>query len=348
MSRRSPALAWTGDRLFVFGGEWPESGGFLTNDAALINPRTGKVEKIDPGPFKPKLWFPKAVAVGSQVIVVGTSCRTIDLGEEGYNCDDPTHFTSAVYNVEDHEWNKFDFPPESRRIRQGEAHAMGSTSDGRAIFRLSEFLGAAGERSQFWSFSAEDEKWERLPDAPFEPGDSFGHGTCLQGDQLFVSGIREPPGGGTFAPISLARLELQGDSKWRFKKLPDVEYAPERPGDVFADIQCSDKKVMLRVVVDSRQIDPLWVYDSKSGEWTTAAIAPGHAEAPFYDDFSTKSELIFPSSGFAYDADSDSWRDVGELPPISRGGVPAGRGIAGYVDGDFGTRGSDVYYFVPQ
>jgi hypothetical protein len=71
--RLGPTVAWTGSRLFVYGGLDPGRTHFL-GDAALVDVRTGRVDALPTPPLRQPLGARAAVAVDGSVVLIGTLC----------------------------------------------------------------------------------------------------------------------------------------------------------------------------------------------------------------------------------------------------------------------------------
>lgn len=186
-ARRSPALAWTGDRLFVYGGSpdpvRPVDETHLPaerTDAALWDPVTRRFAPVAEAPFDLPLnsSYTWAAAVGEQVTVLGTSCSpdsTRDREDSSNHCA-PGTYAAAVYDIAANEWDLVALPAELEREVDGYAEALGTTSDGRVV----ALLGPASAR-EFWTFDVADRSWSPLP-APEVRVEA----SCLAGDTVAV------------------------------------------------------------------------------------------------------------------------------------------------------------------
>ncbi len=324
--RGSPALAWTGDRLFVYGGtrvprdpETVRSSAPLAN-AALIAPGSGEVDPLPAAPFERALKVaPAAAVVGDEVLVVGALCReaTEDLG-----CP-PGGYRAAVYSIPDDEWRAVEMPDQVKLISNGQAEAVGTTSDGRAVLVLGarDGFGALANR-QIWTYSPADDAWERLPD----PG-ALIEGVCLAGDAVIVGSglLRETATTGDANGVGarLRVMALDGDARAWF---PTVAAGVAPTGDQ-ASMTCGET----RVLVDDGG-GALRIFDlGPGGGWRTPVEQPGddvHASRLW-----TGEEFLFLDPGsptMAYDPDSDTWRGIEGSGPSGVNPVWAGDAVVAW------------------
>ena len=308
--RGSPALAWTGERLFVYGGtpvprdtESVRSVEPLGN-AALIDPVSGDVDILPGAPFQRALRVaPAAVVVDDEVLVMGARCReaTEDLG-----CP-PGGYQAAMYSIPGDEWREIEVPDQLKLIANGQADAVGTTSDGRAVLVLGarDGFGPLANR-QIWTYSPADDTWERLPD----PG-ALIEGVCLADDAVVVgSGLLRETAASTAAPddptgvgATLRVLALDGDARVWF---PTASAGVVPTGDQ-ASMTCG----AMRVLVDDGG-GAMRIFDlGPDGGWRTPAEQPGddvHGSRLW-----TGEEFLFLDSNaptLAYDPDTDSWRGI--------------------------------------
>ncbi len=314
-ARGSPGVAWAGERLFVYGG-FPaddesygatlRAGDVPLDDAALIDPASGDVDRLPDAPFdRPLRSQPGVVAVGDDVVMVGDVCQTPRRADAVGDCA-PGVYATAVYSVEDDEWRAVDSPAEVAGIRNGQHAAVGATSDGRAVFVLGErgAFGAAPGR-QLWTYSPADDEWERLisPDLIIED-------VCLAGDTLVAAsglvqtaaaaGAPAAPGAGP----TLRLLDLDVDQP-AWLAAPPVEVASVGPT---SDITCGAHSVLL----DTGDGGSLRIYAiGPDGGWRHPAAMPGddHHVARLWNG----EEFLFLDpeiDNLAYAPRTDEWRTL--------------------------------------
>ncbi len=280
--RGSPALAWVGDRLFVYGGTPVpgESESVRTveplNDAALIDPDDGRVDVLPEPPFeRPMRTQPAALAVDDEVLVIGQLCRESD--SESRGCE-PGAYRAAVYSEPDDEWREVELPGRLERITNGQSEPVGVTSDGRAVVVLGaqdEGFGALVTR-ELWVYSLEDDEWEPLP----SPG-ALIEGACLAGDGVVVGsgllaataddavGDVEPtdPDALALAGPALRILALDGEARVWF---PTAAAGVLPTGDV-ASMACGDDLVLVDDGTGVKRVFDL----GPGGGWRESAPQPG-------------------------------------------------------------------------
>lgn len=350
--RESPAQAWVDGRLFVFGGTAMNltpgrHAPVLLTDGALMAPNSAEAFRVSAAPFEPPLYGPVAVAVGNQVVVLGISC-TIEFqpGSDVVGCA-PGDLSAATYDVEADQWTPIELPP-GLGATDADAHwvtkGLGATSDGRAVFAVTSGL---SDPAVFWAFSPATSEWMMIPGP--ERGSRE---ACLSGDTLVVLTTRfeqdgkiidsnpidraEPgqsvfigPDDGIVLP-SLALLDLNATPSWTVTApATDIKY----PFDFSPQIACMSGRVgvMNPVNVLSR----LRIYDRATGVWTVPAQPP--SEFFVRDKVGTDSELVFlptendvGTPGLAFNPTTGSWRQLGGLPPVTRGAFWNGSDIVGY------------------
>jgi hypothetical protein len=324
--RGAPGIAWTGDRLFVYGGfpaddesygESLRAGDNPLDDAALIDTASGNVDRLPEPPFdRPLRSQPGVVAVGDDVVVVGDLCQTPRRADAPGDCA-PGVYATAVYSIEDDEWRLVDSPPEVAQIRNGQHFGVGTTSDGRAVFVLGErggVFGAAPGR-QLWTYSVADDEWARVPSP-----DLIIEEVCLAGDTLVAAselvqaaataGVAPVPGPGP----TLRLFDLEGDDGG-WLPAPPVEVTSAAPT---ADITCGEDTVLL----DTGDGGSLRVYAiGPGGGWHSPQPMPGedHHVARLW----TGEEYLFLDpelDNLAYAPGTDEWRtldgkaDIGPEP----------------------------------
>jgi hypothetical protein len=189
-TREFPVLAWTGDRVFVYGGS-PEVGPEDTvwprpfADAALWDPTTGEYESIADPPFSlPLKDGAAAVVVDDSVVLVGALCATPEyLPDDASTRCDPGTFAAARYSLTDDTWEPLEAPAALATFENVSVDGLGATSDGRAVFSTAD----RGRR--LWLVDAEG-GWGALPPYPDTLRTTFGP-ECLVGDTV-VAASRNP------------------------------------------------------------------------------------------------------------------------------------------------------------
>lgn len=333
--RGSPALAWTGDRLFVYGGNpvpsERESARAVEplNDAALIDPANGDIDELADPPFdRPLRVAPAAVAVDDEVVVVGQLCRE---SENDDRACDAGAYRGAVYSVGDDEWREINLPNHLKQISNGQSEAVGTTSDGRAVLLLGarDGFGTLANR-EIWTYSPSDDEWEQLP----SPG-SLIEGVCLAGDAVVVgSGLLPQTAAGVAgAPVAqvdptevgptLAVLGLDGDARVWFP----TEAAGMLPTGDQASITCGEDLVLFDDGSEALRVFELGV----DGGWRTPAPKPGddvHASRLW-----TGEEFLFLDANaptLGYDPAADTWRGIEQSAPTGALSVWTGDSVVGW------------------
>jgi hypothetical protein len=365
-----PAQAWTGERLFVFGGNVPRGISTPFNDGALIDPQTGHTEPLAAAPFDPPLGYPKAIAAAGRVLVIGHSCAIppdFDPEISELPCE-PGTYAAATYDVAKGTWHSVEIPPEHREITiAGPSHsalqALGTTTDGRAVLMLGDF-----RSPQYWTIELETGKWSRLPD----PG-VWANDACVSNDELFVLTTkykngdtlleRDPtltpvpgqvytgyPGDGHVLP-SLAILDLRDPAPWRQTPVDEgVNLGESSPY-----LSCLDHAAaVLDAIFGPRNMR---LYTDATATWSIPAPPP---LARFFSltRIWTGSQLILlpteadaGSPAVAYVVADDCWRVLEGVPPVTRGAIWSGSAIVGYAEPLASVAGppfeAGPYHFVP-
>ena len=331
--RGSPALAWTGERLFVYGGNpvpsEHESARSVEplNDAALIDPTSGDVDRLPDPPFdRPLRLTPAAVAVDDEVVVVGQLCRESESDDRA--CDAGA-YRGAVYSVTDDDWREIELPNHLKMISNGQSEGVGTTSDGRAVLLLGGRGGYGTLASrELWTYSPADDEWERLP----APG-SLIEGVCLAGDAVVVGsglrpqtaapGVPAPPADPASVGPSLAVLALDGETRVWFP----TEAAGMMPSGDQANITCGDDLVLFDDGSEGLRVFDLGV----DGGWRTPSPKPG-------DDVHlarlwTGEEFLFLDANaptLGYDPATDTWRGIERSAPTGLHSVWTGDSVVGW------------------
>lgn len=155
------ALAWTGHVLFAFGGVQHDSGSpratGYTNDAAIYDPAAGRWKPVPRAPFDAPLLSPAAVAIGTDVIVVGSPCPSGSAtGSAKALACTPKGLDAARFDSEANVWH--DASPTDVESAGPPTRAVGSTG-GEAVFQAS---------GRLLAYSPNDDKWRLLAAPPFD------------------------------------------------------------------------------------------------------------------------------------------------------------------------------------
>ncbi len=316
-ARGAPALAWTGERLFVYGGNPVPSEGESVRtaeplgDAALIDPDSGEVDVLPDPPFdRPLRVQPAAFAVDDEVFVIGQLCRETE--EEDRACD-PGAYRAAVYSLEDDDWEEVELPGQLERISNGQSEPVGVTSDGRAVVLLGgrDGFGALANR-KVWTYSLPDDEWEELP----SPG-ALIEGACMADDAVVVGSglladtaddavgdvVPTDPDTMALAGPTLRVLALDGDARAWFP----TEAAGVLPTGDQASMTCGDDLVLVDDGTGIKRVFDL----GPGGGWRESAAQPG--DDVFVSHLWTGDEFLFldpTSTSLAYDPGSDEWRGI--------------------------------------
>jgi hypothetical protein len=329
VDRGSPALAWTGDQLFVYGGNpVPDADEDVRtveplNDAALIDPDDGDADVLPDPPFdRPLRVQPAVVAVDDEVLVIGQLCRETE--NEDRACD-PGAYRAAVYSVPDREWRPIELPGHLERISNGQSESVGSTSDGRAVVMLGarDGFGPVANR-ELWTYSVSDDEWEQLPSP-----ETLVEGACLADDALVVgAGLLADTGDSTTVPSGDAagpRLHVMGldsDARVWFPTEP----AGVPTGDA-ASMTCGDDLVLVDDGTAVKRVFQL----GPDGGWSEAADQPG--DDVYTGHLWTGEEFLFldPNSPtLAYSPEDDAWRGIERAAPTGVRSVWTGEFVVGW------------------
>lgn len=326
VTREYPLIAWTGDRVFVYGGspevrlgdtEWPPPFG----DAALWDPETQSYESVAQPPFDLALNDgAAAVVVGDRIVVMGTLCASRQFVEDSVSTHcEPGTLVSATYSVAEDSWETHSLPEGLAAFGHAHVEGLGATSDGRAVFWVSY----RGER--LWALGS-DGGWEAL--APL-PGilRTFNSPRCMAGDTVVgLSRVRDQ---------TSVRLHLlafgRSDPEWtRSTPVPppdDDEYR------FTSQLVCGDDFVMVngqfldlvegtwtavpRAPVDLGAALPLW---TGTEVLFLAEACPPTASADCWEG----TRIDAPAAGLALDPDAGVWRTVSASPVPALDAIAAG------------------------
>ena len=350
-ARRSPALAWTGERLFVYGGSphptVPTDDTHLPpgrTDAALWDPVSRRFDPTADPPFDLPLnsSYTWAAAVGDQIMVLGTSCSPDsprDREDSSNHCL-PGTYAAATYDVGSDEWTTVDLPPELGDDVNGYAEELGTTSDGRVV----ALLGPASDR-EIWTFDVAARSWSMVP----EP-DVRVEATCLAGDTVVVVTGELLDGGEVVASptepetvdqpadaiggLSLRLLDLTA-AELSWTATPPFDPV-DREGMLHPSMVCGDQFAFVHNGTGG---------DGHAHSTTAAGATDDWIEArpqPFDGVFSVAlgrdDDIVFaegtggtwPEPAGIYDYDTNSWREIDLLFVPSGEAILAGDALIGW------------------
>ena len=372
--RYRAALAWTGrEVLVVGGGRDPEFDEDLVEGGILVAPELSSARVLPEDPFDGPLYGPAVVVVGYEAIVVGQECREqTPVEDSGTTRCDPGTLAAAVYDLRTSIWRPIEVPaglaydqtPEGGPVGvPASSTAIGSTGDGRAVFRI----GPRGDR--YWVFdprASAGPTWERIPDPPVAPTDPYlldaGFPTavideCLSGDHLIAIEAVTPVEPQTVPAaddgVRTHVLDLAAGGTWTEAAVLDEQL--DQPF-----LTCTDGGALMTggwsVVADAiwDQTPGVWMFDIASGAWRATAAPPPAPPAPLTARVWTGSEVVFVPSddieGLAYSPSTDTWRPTSASgAEIFRGrAIAAGDDIVGIASSDRGdVPAGGLFSFVP-
>jgi hypothetical protein len=295
-----PAVAWTGDRLFVYAGERATSDEPFVNEAGLVDPERRGVELLPEPPVDGALEVTTALLVEDEVLLTGLHCA--EPQPEVEECP-PTDYTALAYSLADDEWRSVALPAQLRGA-QGRHEALGATSDGRAVYRFRPSGGSAF----FWTYAPDDDRWERIPPPTGRLDDA-----CLAGDRLVALTVRFA-GAGFSHPRLNVRVLQGGGGAWR---------ATEPAEGVSVDelsVGCLDDAAL----VHDRRLEVRRLHPLGAGTSWVETTRPPPGGSSYRASFWTGHELVFLSlsppdfpaggPGLAYDPATDRWRALRGAP----------------------------------
>ena len=327
-ARVAPALAWTGERLFVYGGTVPLDPSESVpperlNDAYLIDTETGTAEQLPDPPFEHPLGV-SAAAAGSEdwVTLVGTVCAEERRDSYSGECE-PGDYAAAALDLAERTWRTVDLPEELAIVRNGERDTLGTDSSGDAIFVLGPMdpLGAVDQQS-YWRFSPGEATWEELPRSGVRADDE-----CLAGDRIVVatsSAITDgeqaagpdaqlPGGGGeSYVEPSLHILDLSSESPtWSESASTDVGDLVNPPS-----VACATDAALIHdgTGAQATVYQPL----SADGQWSEIVDRPAESNhqtivwtgSQFLFIDSTPPEIAGDGPSLSYDPVTSTWEEL--------------------------------------
>lgn len=274
--RDGPAVAWTGARLFVFGGYRVGSANRrLLPDGALVDVETGKSEAIPRAPFAAPLLWPAATRSGGRVVVVGVECADFRVEEDSdaYSCAKGSgRFALATFDPARRRWTAVSRPPGLDALRSSPRWAPGRVEPG---FWVPQVLGSDAGRTviavshgatyEFWSHAVTKGSWTQLP----SPGASSA--MCVTGSRVAVMSETNAE------TATLRLLDLAAPAAQWEDTLP-VELEPRTTPDL--DLSClGDRILVTNLYGDLGTRGRL--YDLTKSTWTDVASPPSNlATAP--------------------------------------------------------------------
>ena len=212
-ARALPALAWTGDELFVFGGLDLGPADFVT-DGLLLDPATGGTTRVPSLDLGDPIAFPQAVVVGREAFVIGQRCSAF---LEGDACR-PGTTAMAAFDLDADTWAEVAIDVPAGQTEATGYRLLGVTSDDRIVLRLG--------RDSFSTYDVVSHGWTQVP----SPGPVNGS-ACLMGDTV-VAITR--PRGDRGAPLRLFDLAAAPE-RWTV-----TDAAPSDTGPALTAVACSD------------------------------------------------------------------------------------------------------------
>ena len=307
VSRSDPVLAWTGDRVFVYGGapegawEAPPLG-----DAALWDPSTEEYEAVAAPPFDLPL-KPGAVAaaVDDAVVVLGTLCETplVLPDNASYTCP-PGSVAAATYDLSEDSWLVHHLPTALTASSDAFLQGIGVTTDGRAVFSV--------DRQRLWAVDASG-AWEALAPLPTEATGRRASPMCMAGDTVValtkVTDRRQ-------LRVHLLPLDVPG-AYWTPSA---AAVASDVHLELMGELACGDDFV----VIDGAAYDPPQRHptDPAAGDEAWSTLPPAPFDLTLVVPVWTGDDLVYltdpfgdsPGTGAAYDPAEDRWRAVAVEP----------------------------------
>jgi hypothetical protein len=337
--RAGPGVGWTGDRLFVYGGNPPTDGrrARALGDAALVDLASGQIESLPAPPVEAPIAFPEVAVTSDHVVVLGLQCA--ERGEEG-ECY-PATYGVVDFSLAEGAWRPVDLPEELISVAEGLHNVAGTTSDGRVVFELGAFDAEFGFE-EFWTYAPETGEWQQLP-SPGVRVESLcmaddtlvvATSTAHAGEEVFTPTDPRPPGGGeAYTDPQLVYLPLgEGEAGWTQTPPAPVEELEAPPS-----IGCGDDEAAVYDDIDQGvAIHPVGSAASPDAAWEVAPPAP----AGFSNNLQvwTGEEIVWldPISGEAagLDPSSRQWRSFGTDLAGVTDPVWTGDGLAGWRNAD--------------
>jgi hypothetical protein len=337
LNRNTPAWAWTGDQLFVYGGVRPGGATAFLDDAALVDPSSRGATVVESPPGAP-LGFPESVASGDQVVTYGLDCPELDA--EDSVCL-PGGYRILQYRLSEQTWAEVELPAEIAGIQNGVHEISGVMTDERVVL-------LTGDRErrdevdykQFWTLDTDGLQLEQIPQAPLRVDEH-----CIAGNMLVIaaSSIRSmgrvvasgadpwPAGGGeSYEGTTLAVLDLTNPGAgWRIS-----ESTPISSRDTEPQLGCGENFAVVYENIDMT-LSTIDLLELENG-WNESRELPGefgYWEQPEWSGI----DLIFLNSSSGLLARVDASGSVNATAETSLQYVVrfewVGTGITGWQDG---------------
>jgi hypothetical protein len=365
-ARSEPAVAWTGDRLFIYGGRKGMDPGRFSQDGALLDVMTGETVALPDTSFAGPFVSPTAVRAGNEVLVFGVECEGFSVPEDSdsVECEaESGKVTVATYDLDEGEWSTIPVPPDVAR-----ATASGSTF----VTRWPRIAGVADQGAvvvdlgadaisgpDFWMITPATRQWRHLGspgratnscmignEVAVVTGKYENHGRVVESDPSLSPGSSSHgPGDGWVQPTVQLLDITASDAQWHAgPTLTDVKYSLDPA------IACMGNRVMVSAGLGGPN-GPFRVYDTASRRWSTPPPTPGGAPMPVDEPIWTGTELLLLSlmpdlrnvqsmpdketirlqSGLAYNPASNTWRTIPPLPTLPHNLQWAGTAVVDYT-----------------
>lgn len=186
LQRTGQALAWTGEALFVYGGESADASAPYLGGAALVDPDTAAVTPLPEPPFDAPLETGGVAATsGGDVVLLGRTCaERVDVDADTVACR-PGGLVGAQLSLDEGTWRLLDVPDgvveQLSPDPEQDVRLLGVTGDDRVVLQLPHGRALPAGESRTWTYRAADGEWEELPAFDRVVDDS-----CLAGDRLVV------------------------------------------------------------------------------------------------------------------------------------------------------------------
>jgi hypothetical protein len=155
-ARTNAATVWTGQDMFIWGGDDTLSGGasHAADDGALYNPSTGTWQQLPPSPLSARV-SATALWTGSEVVVIGGSPAVEPHGVESFT-------STAAYNPATNSWHRLPSTP----TVAGDVMKLVSIMTGDSIETWAEWTRAlahsTGVGIDVFHYDLADGRWTRV------------------------------------------------------------------------------------------------------------------------------------------------------------------------------------------
>lgn len=335
----SPALAWTGDDLFVFGGTDRSNvgPGRVSNSGARVDVMSGDATALPESPFHAPLLSPAAVRAGNTIVVMGVECP--DYGEPD---DSPSNtcaadgvgFAVAAYDLGRGEWAAIAPPDNLGSIVDGRPvdpatgnpfvswapQIVGVTDQGAVVVTLDR---TGGDIPDYWALTPGTKWWQHLGTS----GPAFT--ACVLGDRLVVSSAATRDAKNDWTDATLRSLDTTApDRGWQTDASITGAHYPSFGG---ARIVCMGTRVMVTGALGEAN-GGFRVYDTRTHALSTppAPPAPGGAIGAriwsgtevLFINFMPRisggsvdhSGALLP--GYAFNPTTNTWRTIPGFPVL--------------------------------